>query len=125
MGNYLSNTIVGIGLNINQIVFAGDAPNPVSMRMCAGVEFNINDIFNKLLFNLNEYYHLLQANKWEQLDKEYNQNLFRRTGWHKFRRGREVIVAKILGINEFGKLILLEDNNFISEYGFKEVEFII
>lgn len=43
MGNSISHTIVGVGLNVNQKKFLSDAPNPVSMATATKRHFNLDD----------------------------------------------------------------------------------
>lgn len=49
-GNNIENSIVGIGLNVNQKKFVTDAKNPVSLIHHLGTELSINDLLNQLLY---------------------------------------------------------------------------
>jgi BirA family biotin operon repressor/biotin-[acetyl-CoA-carboxylase] ligase len=40
-GNTIKESIIGIGLNVNQTVFKSDAPNPVSIRQLTGKETDL------------------------------------------------------------------------------------
>ncbi len=41
MGSSIEYSIAGIGLNINQEKFTGDAPNPVSLKNITGIDYDI------------------------------------------------------------------------------------
>ncbi len=47
-GMSISHTVAGIGLNVNQTRFVSDAPNPVSMAMIAGTEFDLPAIMHEI-----------------------------------------------------------------------------
>jgi len=47
-GNAITQSIVGIGLNLNQIVFTSDAPNPVSLKQITGKNYLIEQEIVKL-----------------------------------------------------------------------------
>ena len=42
MGDKLENSIAGIGLNVNQVKFISDAPNPVSMKAITGNDYDLS-----------------------------------------------------------------------------------
>ena len=48
-GNKIENTIIGIGLNLNQEIFPSELPNPVSLKQITGVTYNKESILNMLL----------------------------------------------------------------------------
>lgn len=47
-GNNFWDIVVGIGINLNQIHFPPDIPNPVSLRQVTGAIFNPEQLFHKL-----------------------------------------------------------------------------
>ena len=46
-GKYISQCIVGIGLNVNQTVFHSSAPNPISLAQIIGKEIDREELFKK------------------------------------------------------------------------------
>ncbi|MCF0173541.1 MAG: biotin--[acetyl-CoA-carboxylase] ligase, partial [Bacteroidales bacterium] len=48
-GTLLSSSIVGIGLNVNQLSFSEDIPNPISMAMVTGQRYDIKSEIVTLL----------------------------------------------------------------------------
>ena len=48
-GMSIARTIVGIGLNINQMQFLSDAPNPISLCQITGVEYDLDKFLYEVL----------------------------------------------------------------------------
>ncbi|HOH70506.1 MAG TPA: biotin--[acetyl-CoA-carboxylase] ligase, partial [Paludibacteraceae bacterium] len=48
-GGFMTQVIVGVGINVNQTQFVSDAPNPVSMCQIAGKEFDRNTVLEKVV----------------------------------------------------------------------------
>ena len=48
-GNRISWTIIGIGLNINQVTFPADLPNPTSMTLETSQTYDIREVLQKFL----------------------------------------------------------------------------
>ncbi len=48
----ISQSIVGIGLNVNQLIFKSDAPNPTSLAAAAGHFFDLDEVANILFKKL-------------------------------------------------------------------------
>lgn len=125
-GSNLFSSVVGIGLNVNQMVFNSDAPNPVSLQQITGKEYKISEILKSLLNSLNYWYTKLADNQIKEIDETYFSRLYRCNDWSFFTEpGRPPFEAQIAGIGEFGQLQLQLRNNTFREYMFKEVEFVI
>jgi BirA family transcriptional regulator, biotin operon repressor / biotin---[acetyl-CoA-carboxylase] ligase len=125
MGNRIENAIAGIGININQEKFTGNAPNPVSLKLITGKEYCIEDCLKDFCVFLNNRYEQLRKNFYKEIDADYLANNYRYNIFSKFRKNKSILNAKISGISEFGKLQLKDINENISEYAFKEIEYII
>ncbi len=124
-GSNIYQSIVGIGLNLNQLRFLSDAPNPVSIKQITGKTYSINQEIVKLRSNIRFFYNKLKAGKYQEIDNEYLKCLYRYNEQHTFKKDQETFKAKITGINSFGHLQLTTENQELKEFGFKEVEFII
>jgi BirA family biotin operon repressor/biotin-[acetyl-CoA-carboxylase] ligase len=125
LGQNLSSSILGIGLNLNQEKFISDAPNPVSLKQITGKVYDIEFVAIKIYECLNTWYSKLKQGSFKEIDSAYLNWLFRINEWSIFAKQGKQFEAKIKGIGEFGQLILIEKDGNISEYMFKEVEFVI
>ncbi len=56
-------SVVGIGLNINQVIFDPSIPNPASLKMLTGKEFNMEDCLKQLCSFIEKQYLDLRAAK--------------------------------------------------------------
>ena len=56
MGEQIRWSIIGIGLNVNQTDFPTDLPNPTSMTLCTGCEYQTEDILSSLITRLAQLY---------------------------------------------------------------------
>ena len=55
-GHNLYRSIIGIGINLNQAVFRGDAPNPVSLFQITGKEVSREEVLERFLSIFYRYY---------------------------------------------------------------------
>ncbi|WP_340113786.1 biotin--[acetyl-CoA-carboxylase] ligase [Maribellus mangrovi] len=122
---HLDYSIVGIGLNLNQEEFVSDAPNPVSLKMLTGQNYNINEVVDEFLSVFKDWYKSLQKGKLSKIDAAYLDRLFGRNEWRTFRSENTEFEARIAGIGDYGKLQLQERSGNIREFMFKEVEFVL
>lgn len=125
LGARFSSSIVGVGLNVNQLQFLSDAPNPVSLAQLTGKQFNLNQLLGELLFAIDHYYQLLRDGETERLNAAFESNLYRLNEWHWFSDEHHRYLGKIRGVNEIGQLRVEEQDGPIHEYHFKEVSYLI
>jgi BirA family biotin operon repressor/biotin-[acetyl-CoA-carboxylase] ligase len=124
-GQQLINSVVGIGLNMNQKLFISDAPNPGSLIHFTGKECNLDIALSDLLSSINDFYLMLKKSNIEKLTFQYFEVLLGYQQWREYNYQNQVIKAKITGISNFGTLLLIDDHKNRLECGFKEIEFII
>jgi BirA family transcriptional regulator, biotin operon repressor / biotin---[acetyl-CoA-carboxylase] ligase len=123
IGNVLKSTIVGIGLNINQIEYPSSIPNPVSLRMLTGKEHDTGVCLKNLLACLdNRYRQLLYGNR-QQLKDEYLSRLYRLNEWHYYKSKERLFKGMVKGTSASGRLKIKEENGPLAEFDFKEVEY--
>ena len=123
-GSIICDTVVGVGLDVNQEVFVSDAPNPISLKNIAGKEFDIEALLSDIIARFIGY---MEKNTDERskVDQLYRQRLYRRKGYHKFRDENGIFNASIEGIRPDGCLMLLTDGGEHRVYEFKQVQFIL
>jgi BirA family transcriptional regulator, biotin operon repressor / biotin---[acetyl-CoA-carboxylase] ligase len=124
-GDSIFSAVVGIGLNLNQMEFSSNAPNPVSLKMITGVEYNITDAAGELRQIFMELYQQLKTGAYYEIDSAYFTNLFRSNTWEWYKEGERLHEARIVGIGEYGQLLLENRTGQINSYFFKEIQFVI
>lgn len=124
-GLHITQSIAGIGININQEVFRSLAPNPVSIKQITGREYNPMEILAGVMQRTKEYYLSLQQGETEGIVQRYHKALFRNEGIHPFRDSQGEFIARIVGVEPDGHLILQDDGDKIRRYVFKEVQYVL
>ena len=124
-GHFLYSSVLGIGLNVNQEQFVSNAPNPSSLKKITGKNYDIETLAAKIADLIFEYYNKLKKGETDFINSQYFDKLFKKNTWAKFRKEGIEFEAMITGIGEFGQLQLKNRDGIISEYMFKEVEYVI
>jgi BirA family biotin operon repressor/biotin-[acetyl-CoA-carboxylase] ligase len=117
-GNIIMESIIGIGLNVNQRVFKSDAPNPVSMWQICEHETDREALLKEIL----EAFERILDSK---IREQYLSKLYRRKGYHPYADKEGAFMAEIVTVEDDGQLVLHDDNCKERRYAFKEVQFII
>ena len=125
LSDSVSQSIIGIGLNINQSTFPAQLSNPISLYHITGTEHNIDELWTTFIHHLKELYQLLNEGKAGQVKMEYHNNLFRKEGYHLYRDEHGLFEAHLLKVQPDGQLILVDRENKLRKYYFKEVSYII
>ena len=113
-GAFVRDSIIGVGLNVNQAQFISDAPNPVSLRQITGHEYDRE----QLLLSVAGHFSL-------DVDaEEYRSLLYRRQGFHAYRDAEGDFEAELITVEDDGHLLLRDRNGQQRRYAFKEVQFI-
>jgi len=125
MGPYISSTICGIGININQEVFCSDAPNPISLKQITARGYDLNTELELLVGAIEKRYCFLGKGDLKSLDMDYNNLLFRKSGYHLYNEGEMLFKAKIVEITAFGQMVLEKEDGSKKTFSFKEVGFVL
>jgi BirA family biotin operon repressor/biotin-[acetyl-CoA-carboxylase] ligase len=120
-GMKIKSSVIGIGLNVNQLVFTSDAPNPVSMIQITGKRFSRVKILNEIVSKILDVY---ENHDIPTLRKEYMESLFRNVGFYPYKTDQETFNAKIVNVRPDGKLELETQSGELKSFYFKEVQFI-
>jgi birA, biotin-[acetyl-CoA-carboxylase] ligase region len=123
-GQHYSQSIVGIGLNVNQDVFLCDAPNPVSLKQITGKIFDLNVLLKEIIDNCFSWYEKLRQGQSQEIEEAYFSSLYRNKGFHSYKDQSGVFEARIEKVGPDGFLHLYTDKGDSRKYAFKEVEFL-
>ncbi|NEM96864.1 biotin--[acetyl-CoA-carboxylase] ligase [Pontibacter burrus] len=118
----LQHSIVGIGLNINQLYFGVDTAT--SLAAVTGTGINLEQLTARLLELLEKRYLELRNGKQARLKYEYLQNLYRYQEQHLFIVNGKTEPGSIVGIDEDGRLGV-NFNGELQFFGFKEISYVI
>jgi BirA family transcriptional regulator, biotin operon repressor / biotin---[acetyl-CoA-carboxylase] ligase len=107
VGQKLSGSIIGIGLNVNQQRFP--IPTATSMSLETGAEWDLQYALDNLLSCLEARYIQLREGKSEALKAGYLERLFRINQEHQFATNTGSFRGTIKGIDEIGRLLIAVD----------------
>lgn len=124
-GPTLDVSVIGIGLNLNQISFSDDIPNPTSMKLITGNEYNPATVMVELVNVIQTFYAKLGSKENEDLDILYLKNLYRFEDYFDFKSNEGPFRARIIGVKKSGELILETESGQQLFFAFKEVSFVI
>ena len=117
----IQDIIIGIGLNVNQTEFK-NLPNAISLKMINGKNYNIDEIISEIIDDIKYYYELLEKGKQLELCKQYKNSLYRINKPSMFLlANKKLISGYIKGVNKFGMLVILMEDNVEKTFGIKEI----
>jgi len=114
-------SVIGIGLNVNQINF-NIAKNITSLKRLENLDFNLEKILNLILENLKQNFSLVRTNT-EVLWEKYLANLFKKEIPTTFEdENQQKFMGIIKGVSSIGQLQVLLEDDSIKNYGLKEIK---
>lgn len=119
-GNQITQSIVGIGLNINQVDFS--APRATSLKVITNHNYSLEYLFPQLLQHIEQQYLDLKNGMYSIQKQKYIHNLYRFQERHLF-QAEEVFEGVISGVDETGRLEI-ERNGKVFRFNFKEIAFV-
>jgi BirA family biotin operon repressor/biotin-[acetyl-CoA-carboxylase] ligase len=123
-GSSIGYSIVGIGLNINQLEFVVPTATSLRREVRQPFRYDLEPLLNKLLIQLEKNYLALKNDSFDGIKIRYLSKLFRYQEYHYFRRNGSLFIGQIVGVDETGRLAV-ETNNYLEYFDLKEIEFVI
>ena len=122
----MQTSIIGIGLNVNQMKFSDDVPNPVSLKMLTGIDFDLDLLLKELIVNIKTAVESLRTESGKaSVDEMYRNNLFRFGRWADYEIDNEIKTLIINGYDKYGRLCLCDKNGHDFVCDIKEIRFIM
>ncbi len=122
----IASSVVGIGLNINQKEFPPELPNPTSLLLSIGREYDRDTLIQDLCKSLEARYLQLKAGKIEALKNDYYQALYNFQIPAKYERANgQQFVGIITGVSPEGRLCVLNERGVKEYFGLKEIKMIL
>lgn len=118
----LQHSIIGIGLNVNQLQFK--YPTATSMASVLGRELEVEEVTVRLLELLEKRYLQLRNGHTSLLRHTYLQALYRYQEVHSYIADEQQVQGQIVGVDEDGRLAV-EIENELRYFNFKEISYII
>jgi BirA family biotin operon repressor/biotin-[acetyl-CoA-carboxylase] ligase len=118
--NKIWNTVVGIGLNVNQTFFSL-LPQAVSLKNITNSDYVLKAVLDIVLKKIDAYYLQLRSLKIDAINENYTKNMLGLYKWRTFVTNHVKFKGKILGVNPLGQLIVEKQNSEIVIFNFKEI----
>ncbi|UCE93708.1 MAG: biotin--[acetyl-CoA-carboxylase] ligase [Flavobacteriaceae bacterium] len=121
----ISQSIIGIGINVNQESFSQDLPDAVSLKQLTGSETDLEIFLQDLLNSIQNKFELIFENRYDELKSLYEADLYRKDKVHTFKNFKgEQFSGIIRGVNHQGTLRIERENGAMDTYNFKEVTYL-
>ena len=123
-GMIMGTSIIGIGLNVNQTSFNENLPNPISMKMITGNDFDLEELLSAISCQLSAVIgQQSTVNSQQSTVNSYTNKLYRYKQWAFYEHEGQVKEMMIIGYDQFGRLILKEKNDREVVCDLKEISF--
>jgi len=122
-GRNVNQSIIGIGLNVNQLHFKG-LPNATSIKKITGEDVDLDEVLKKLMAAIKKYMTFLYEGNLDFIDKQYLKYLYKLNTPSMFEDNSGVFIGKIVGVTKEGMLQVVLENEEIKEFGLKEISFL-
>ena len=112
-GNYITHSVIGLGFNVNQLVFKDYSPKATSLRLQLNKEYEVLQIQEQFLSFLSARLKRLKVG--ENQENKYLNSLFLKDKPAAFESDNKQFMGIIKGVRESGKLVIqLEDDSIIA-----------
>lgn len=125
---HIEHSRIGVGVNVNQLEFISDAPNPVSLAQITGKKFDLKELVLAAAEALKKRLEMLDSEGGiASIHGEFKDNLWRYDGKkYDFRRNNQIFQGIILDVSPKGPVTIMNCTTGRQEsYFFKEIEFVI
>ena len=116
--NKLNHSIIGVGLNINQVFFKS-LPNATSIKKISNKNIDVERVLNELIDSYKYYF--TKINDIEYINDQYNRNIFGKHGCRFIINGKKQS-GKIISISNTGIIKLKTDSKKIGTYDSRKVK---
>ena len=123
MDKKLSHSIVGLGLNVNQLDFPDFPRKATSLYLECGHPFNVKELAHGYATILDQYIFRLKAGESADIEQEYLDRLYLRDYPSDFETREGIFRGIIRGVSPLGEL-LVEKKGRTETYSFREIRFL-
>lgn len=120
----IKRCVFGVGVNINQMEFHSDAPNPVSLAQIVGHGVDREEVLQKIIEAFGRYYELLRRADYQDVSGIYHLSLYRRKDYHWYEDADGKFEGAFVEVEDDGHLVLHDKKGVIRSYALGEIKFV-
>ena len=122
-GNYITHFVIGLGLNVNQLLFKPYSPLATSLRLQLNKEYEVLKIQEQFLFSLS--LRLKRLKYGENQDDEYLESLYLKDKPAAFEVDNRKFMGIIKGVSDSGKLIVQLEDDSVAEFENQQIKYLL
>lgn len=122
--NMMDVSIVGIGLNVNQMQFQDWPTHPISLKMITGEDYDLRPLLEQIAEHLLIKVQQLKSDP-AAIEQDYLKRLFRYRRWADYEVDGEIMRLFMTGIDSFGRLQLVDEQQVLRTFDIKEIKFVL
>lgn len=115
--------IIGIGINLNQVIFPSFLPNPVSLMQITGKRFDPIELAKEICSKLDTCFQQLIREGFDDIYAAYTSALYKRNEKVKLKKDNRLFEPVIKTVTATGRLVV--QHAIEEEFDFGEVEWVL
>lgn len=117
-------SVIGVGLNVNQMQFQDWPTHPISMKMILGEDQELKLLLEQLVAAVDQRVQRLRSNEGiAEIKKDYLERMFRYHQWSDYETKEGKVKRFITGLDPFGRLETIDETGRKFVYDIKEIRF--
>jgi biotin-(acetyl-CoA carboxylase) ligase len=117
-------SIIGIGLNVNQMQFQDWPTHPISLKMITGKGYDLRPLLEQIAERI-----IIKVGQLKSaptlIEQDYLKRLFRYHTWADYEVNGKVLRLYMTGTDRFGQLQLVDEQQEPHQYEIKQIKFLI
>ena len=123
-GSFIDYSVVGFGVNINQKDIGSLLPQACSVIDVLGEEISVSGFRDRLFLSIEKYYSMtFSETGLKDLEKAYLEGLFQLGASAGYEIDNENVIATIVGIDHYGRLLVQAPDGGVKAFAFKEIAY--
>lgn len=121
-GDMMGASVVGIGLNVNQMRFQDWPTHPISLKMILGEDQELEPLLEQLVTAVDLRVQRLRSDDGiAEMRKDYLKRLFRYRQWGNYETKEGLVRRYITSLDQFGRLETIDETGKKYVYDIKEI----
>ena len=123
-GNYINQSVIGVGVNVNQKEFPDNIGNITSLANIVGTDFNKDQLLQSIIMNMQYFVNFIHNEEFSKLKELYIASLYKYNIPAMFEDFEGItFLGKIVDISESGRLVIELENETTRKFSLKEIKF--